>query len=216
MKKIIGLSIAALLIISIVAVGTFAYFSDTAVSTGNTFTAGTLILSEVSTGSAVNNSYVVTPAGGINGSVQFGLTDPVKPGSSGTITWTLTNGGNVAGTLTMATTTSFTENPSPNTPQIAAWAGPAGHVGLSEDLQVWVTRTVDSTTTNVLGATGGYVSMGPTTAGLATALSSETQSLVTGHPWVYVLNWKVLDTTGNEIQGDSASLSIIFTLNQTH
>ena len=81
MKKIIGLSIAALLIIGIVAVGTFAYFSDTATSTGNTFAAGTLVLSEVTTGSAVNNSYVVTPAGGINGSVQFGLTDPVKPGS---------------------------------------------------------------------------------------------------------------------------------------
>jgi len=42
MKKIIGLSIAALLIIGIVAVGTYAYFSDTAASTGNTWTAGTL------------------------------------------------------------------------------------------------------------------------------------------------------------------------------
>ena len=216
MKKIIGLSIAALLIIAIVGVGTFAYFSDTAASTGNTFTAGTLVLSEVTTGSAANNSYIVTPGGGINGSVQFGLTDPVKPGSSGTIIWTLTNGGNVAGTLTMAATTSFTENPSPNAPQIAAWAGSAGHVGLSEDLLIWVTRTVDSTTTNVLGASGGYVSMGPTTAGLATALSNETQSLVTGHPWVYVLNWKVLDTTGNEIQGDKAQLDINFTLTQTH
>ena len=213
MKKIIGLSIAALLIIGIVAVGTYAYFSDTATSNGNTWTAGTLVLSEVTTGSAANNSYIVTPGGGINGSVQFGLTDPVKPGSSGTIIWTLTNGGNVAGTLTMAATTSFTENPSPNAPQIAAWAG-SGHVGLSEDLLVWVTRTVDSTTTNVLGVSGGYVSMGPTTAGLATALSSETQSLVTGHPWVYVLNWKVLDTTGNEIQGDKAQLDINFTLNQ--
>jgi hypothetical protein len=58
--------------------------------------------------------------------------------------------------------------------------------------------------------------MGPTTAGLATALSNETRSLVTGHPWVYVLNWKVLDTTGNEIQGDKAQLDINFTLTQTH
>jgi spore coat-associated protein N len=44
MKKILGLSIAALLVIGLVAGGTWAYFSDTEASTGNTFTAGTLNL----------------------------------------------------------------------------------------------------------------------------------------------------------------------------
>jgi spore coat-associated protein N len=42
MKKILGLSIAAFLIIAIVGGGTWAYFSDTQGSTGNTLIAGTL------------------------------------------------------------------------------------------------------------------------------------------------------------------------------
>ena len=116
MKKIIGLSIAALLIIGIVGVGTFAYFSDTATSTGNTWTAGTLVLSESTTGTAVAAN-MVGAGPSINGSVQFGL---VKPGSSGTITWTLSNTGNVAGTLTMVALTTFGQGGAPNAPEAAA------------------------------------------------------------------------------------------------
>jgi len=41
-KKILGLSIAIVLIIGLVAGGTWAYFSDTETSTGNTFSAGTV------------------------------------------------------------------------------------------------------------------------------------------------------------------------------
>ena len=207
MKKIIGLSIAALLIIGIVAVGTFAYFSDTATSTGNTWTAGTLVLSEATTGSAINNSYVVTPGGGINGSVQFGVTDPVKPGSSGTITWTLNNTGNVPGTLTLVAINSFTENPAPDASQLATWTALGSHVGLGQDLMVWVTRDgID-----ILGSTGAYVAM----SGLQAALNLEVNNTITiGTPVVYVLNWQVPTTAGNEIQGDSANLNITFTLNQ--
>jgi predicted ribosomally synthesized peptide with SipW-like signal peptide len=215
MKKIIGLSIAALLIIGIVGVGTFAYFSDTAASTGNTWTAGTLVLSEVTTGSAANNSYVVTPGGGINGSVQFGLTDPVKPGSSGTITWTLKNNGNLPGTLTMPagasplTNISFNENPPENAPEHAADSTDA--IGLGQKLMVWVTRFDGTTTTDVIGTTGTYVAM----SGLA-ALSSESNIMAAGGSLVYVLNWQVPTTVGNEIQGDSANLDISFHLEQIH
>jgi predicted ribosomally synthesized peptide with SipW-like signal peptide len=207
MKKIIGLSIAALLIIAIVGVGTFAYFTDTAASTGNTWTAGTLVLSEVTTGSAVSNSYVVTPGGGINGSVQFGLTDPVKPGSSGTITWTLNNTGNVPGTLTLVAVNNFIENPTPTASQLVAWTALGSHVGLGQDLMVWVTRGG----TDILGTTGTYVAM----SGLQTALNNQVDKTITiGTPMVYVLNWQVPTTAGNEIQGDSANLNITFTLNQ--
>jgi spore coat-associated protein N len=41
-KKILGLTIAIVLIIGLVAGGTWAYFSDTETSSGNTFTAGTI------------------------------------------------------------------------------------------------------------------------------------------------------------------------------
>ena len=44
MKKILGLTVAALLVIGLVGGGTWAYFSDTEESTGNLFSAGTLDL----------------------------------------------------------------------------------------------------------------------------------------------------------------------------
>lgn len=45
MKKILGLTIAFLLIVSLSVIGAWAYFLDTEVSTGNTLAAGTLDLS---------------------------------------------------------------------------------------------------------------------------------------------------------------------------
>ena len=209
MKKKIGLTIAALLIIGIVGVGTFAYFSDTAASTGNTWTAGTLVLSEITAGSATHNSFVVTPGGGINGSVQFGLTDPVVPQSSGTITWTLNNTGNVAGTLTMVVATTFGQGGAPNAPETAAETALGGVKGLDTGITIWVTRNG----TPILGTSGTPVPMSDV-AILTTGLNIERQSLVTAAPLVYVLNWQVPISVGNEIQGDTANLNITFTLNQ--
>ena len=85
MKKVIGLTLAALLIIGIVGGGTWAYFSDIETSQDNTLTAGTLNL-------------------------QVGATDPctesidvgpnLKPGDSGNAAdWPITNLGSVSGTL---------------------------------------------------------------------------------------------------------------------
>jgi len=41
MKKILGLTIALMLLISMGGIGTWAYFQDTETSTGNVFAAGT-------------------------------------------------------------------------------------------------------------------------------------------------------------------------------
>jgi predicted ribosomally synthesized peptide with SipW-like signal peptide len=209
MKKIIGLTIAALLIIGIVGAGTFAYFSDTATSTGNTFTAGTLVLGEITTGSATSTSFAIAQDGGINGSVQFGLTNPVVPGSAGTITWTPNNNGNIPGTLTMVAATTFGQGGAPNAPELAAEAGVVK--GLDTGIVVWVTRNG----TPILGTSGTPVPMSDL-AILTTGLNIESRSLVTATPLVYVLNWQVPISVGNEIQGDTANLDITFTLNQTH
>ena len=60
MKKILGLTVAALLVMGLVGGGTWAYFTDTETSTGNTFAVGTLDL-EVDTenpwtSTAIDNS----------------------------------------------------------------------------------------------------------------------------------------------------------------
>ena len=44
MKKILGLTVVALMVMGLVGGGTWAYFSDVETSTGNTFGAGTLDL----------------------------------------------------------------------------------------------------------------------------------------------------------------------------
>ncbi len=80
MKKILGLTIAAVVIIGLVAGGTWAYFSDTETTTGNTFTAGTIDLSlDPTTGQAVRTA-----------DAQF---DDLKPCQTGYIAITLTNDG---------------------------------------------------------------------------------------------------------------------------
>ena len=110
------------------------------------------------------------------------------------------------------TNISFTENPSPNASQLAAWTALGSHVGLGQELMVWVTRNG----TPILGTSLAPVPMSDL-AVLTTGLNIESQSLVAGTPLVYVLNWTIPgDTTGNEIQGDKAQLDINFTLTQTH
>jgi spore coat-associated protein N len=86
MKKIIGLSIAAFLIIALVSGGTWAFFSDTETSSGNVFTAGTLNL-KLSDSDQTDVDGVTASFGGSN----------LKPGDTvGPSTITLKN----AGTLT--------------------------------------------------------------------------------------------------------------------
>ncbi len=201
MKKIFGLTIAALLIIGIVGGGTLAYFSDTETSTGNTWTAGTLNLVDVISGTAVNNSISINggtgdAADGLNDKVEFGLTDPIKPGSSGNITWTLSNTGTVSGNLTISANTTFSEG-TDTAPELALPAA-----GLDSKIDVVLTRGVTTVYTGTM-------------SGLAAALSAENQSMAGGGgSLVYVLNWQILTTVGNEIQGDTATLNITFTLTQ--
>ena len=205
MKKILGLSIAALLVIAMVVGGTLAAFSDMETSNDNTFTAGTLDLVNVISGTGAEST-VTEQADGLNDKVVFSL---VKPGSSGTITWTLTDIGNLAGTLTMASSFTFTEGGTANEPEAAAETLIGNTVGLDTTLMVWLTRDG----TPILGASDGYVAI----SGLEAVLDAESQAMVaspTSTPIVYVLHWQIDSETGNEIQGDTAEIDIIFTLNQ--
>jgi hypothetical protein len=131
----------------------------------------------------------------------------VKPGSSGTITWTLNNTGNVPGTLTLVSATTFGQGGAPNAPEAAAETALGGVKGLDTGITIWVTRDG----TDILGSTGTYVAM----SGLQAALNLELNKTITiGTPMVYILNWQVPTSVGNEIQGDTAQLDITFTLNQ--
>ena len=87
MRKILGLTVAALLVVGLVGGGTWAYFSDTEVGTDNVFTAGTLDLEIDST----------TP-------LPFTITQLV-PNTAQDYVIKLDNAGNIGGTLSMTIST---------------------------------------------------------------------------------------------------------------
>ncbi len=81
MKKILGLTIAFMLLISMGGIGTWAYFQDTETSTGNVFAAGTLDLK----------------TDDVDGVTQTLYASNLKPGDNVSGSITLKNTGSVAG-----------------------------------------------------------------------------------------------------------------------
>ncbi len=225
MKKIIGLTIVALLLIGIVGVGTFAYFSDTETSSGNTVTAGTLNLVATNAGTSSTPHIVVTAGSdGINCNVVF---TQIKPGDSGTIAWTLTNDGDMSGNLTIPSTIAFNDNDgaqkNPETKAITANGGV--NLGLGDLLGARLKYGA----TYVLGDATNYVPF----SGLQAALLAQNQAIAAVGSLVYTLDWAVasdvknagadgkfgtgddVDVSDNIIQGDGAAIDITFTLTQS-
>jgi len=193
MKKVLVSLVIIALVMALMGTGVYALFSDTETSTGNSFTAGTFNLVDVISGTATSGKITVNEAAdGFNDNVVFTL---VKPGDAGTITWTLTNAGDIAGTLTIVATTSFSQGVDTE-PELALPAA-----GLDSKIDVVLTR----------GGTTVYI--GPM-SGLAAAFSGESNVMAGASSLVYVLSWSIAGTVGNEIQGDTATLNVTFNLNQ--
>jgi predicted ribosomally synthesized peptide with SipW-like signal peptide len=83
-KKILGLTISALLVMALVAGGTYAYFSDQQVSTGNVFSAGTLDVGLANTS---------TPSSTGNTTATFSTVTNWAPGGTKTGTLFINNNG---------------------------------------------------------------------------------------------------------------------------
>jgi predicted ribosomally synthesized peptide with SipW-like signal peptide len=193
MKKVLVSLVIIALVMALMGTGVYALFSDTETSTGNSFTAGTFNLVDVISGTATSGNITVNEAAdGFNDNVVFTL---VKPGDAGTITWTLTNAGDIAGTLTIVATTYFSQGVDTE-PELALPAA-----GLDSKIDVVLTR----------GGTTVYI--GPM-SGLAAAFSGESNVMAGASSLVYVLSWSIAGTVGNEIQGDTATLNVTFNLNQ--
>lgn len=229
MKKILGLTIAALLVMGLVGGGTWAYFTDVETSTGNVFTAGTLNLTaDVTGGGAVSGT--VTP--GDDGVNEYITLANLKPGDSGTVTFTCTNTGNLPGTLTLTSTATFAENGA-NEPETSATTPTndnGGNGDLDEYVGVWLTQNINGAgATDLLGDTTNKVKI----SGLEAVLDAVVDlSIPATQNIVYVLSWEIAaDVEGvgtdnkfgtvddvaaddNVLQSDTATLDIIFTLTQ--
>ena len=224
-KKILFSLMTIALVGALVSGGIFAYFSDIETSTGNTFTAGTLNLVPSTAGTGPAGKYTVTAGSdGINGNVVF---TKLAPGDSGTITWTLTNDGNLAGALNITSTVTFSDVDA-NEPETAVTVPHGNNDGGNGDLDEYMGVRLKRDGTYILGSATNYVPF----SGLEAVLDTESQPLAASGTLTYVLEWAIAsDVKGagldglfgtaddvaaddNIIQSDKTTVDITFTLNQ--
>jgi len=231
MKKILGLTVAALLVMGLVGGGTWAYFTDVETSTGNVFTAGTLNLVPDTAGSGSCTVDVIAGGDGINGNVAFSL---VKPGDTGIITWTLYNDGTLPGTLKVASDFTFGlgDEPEPETNVVANdltdgdlddFVGVKFQRGAGTDA---ASATTALATGYLLGDAGTYAKLSLLEAALDDATGQAMAAIDGGDDYIiYKLSWSVADdiytfeatpadVDDNIIQGDTATINVTFTLEQ--
>jgi spore coat-associated protein N len=205
MKKIVGLSLAALLIIGIIGGATFAYFSDTESSTGNTLTAGTLDLK-------IDGGDIAVTTFNVSG---------VAPGDSGSGNSILTNAGNMAGELDITTSAITNTGAASGSTE---YGDDSGDLGASAEIAMYL--DIDQSGTWNTGDIG-LMSDG-TTYAFPTALDYDIINNYGSETWNevvttmaasasdnIVVNWQVPTGAGNSIQGDSVSFDITFILEQS-
>ena len=200
MKKIIGLTIAAVLIIGMVGGGTWAYFSDTETSDGNTFTAGTLDLNL---------------DGGNANVVKFTVSD-VKPEDTGFGKWQVSNVGSIDGYLDLesisydgavGTTTDSElddETGESDTPQLSNYL--MVHIFVDDNNDgTWQTGETD-----IVGSNATPIAI----SAMASSYDANVSLVATTGAETITLAWSVPATTDNRIQGDSVTLNMTFELQQ--
>ena len=214
----------SILVIGVVAMaagaGTFAYFSDTEESTGNTFTAGTLDL--------VLSDWTANVQEGKNmeaeGGVSFTISN-AAPGESADVEITLTNEGSItANDINMHLTATDSEPTDDTEPEEVA----EGEIGenvydISSKIEV---AEMEFDGKDILAAVIEELGAGDELT--LNELSCNTLDLealwesVTGTDWSLGggdntnLHMKLLlqDDTGNEYQGDQSEIEIVFNLYQ--
>jgi predicted ribosomally synthesized peptide with SipW-like signal peptide len=210
-KKIL-ISIMTLALVVGMIGAAYAEFSDTEDSTGNTITAGTLDLTGGSyvagtyTGPVTN--YTVTEGGnGANGNVIFGDDIGIKPGESGSITWTLVNAGSLDGTLTIAAEYTSDEN-SLREPEEAL--GDDGDDDGGEDMD----GELDENLVFDLYQDGGAEVTDGDIDDVVAYLNAEAEAMAATAQIVYKLDWELPGVTTSVAQSDDLVLDIVFTLTQ--
>ncbi len=207
MKKILGLTIAVIMLMALVGGGTYAYFSDTETSTGNTFTAGTLNLT-------------VDANDGSN-TVKFTVTN-ANPGQSGMGTWTLVNAGNLAGYIDLASisvTSAENYNAATNEAEASDDADTSNATGVGElaanlDVVLFIDDGAGAGTANngIKDGTEATIYTGKLNA--IAALYNQDLPLAAAGTTYISMTWSVASGVNNTIMGDSATLNMTFNLGQ--
>ena len=202
MRKILGLTIAALLLIGAVGGSTFAYFSDTESSTNNTLTAGTLDLN-------IN--------GGDTAVTTLNVSD-VAPGDSGSASSTLANVGSLEGELDISTS-SVTNTPGAGGTE---YEGGSGELGASANMTMYldVDQSSDWSAGDVGLKSDRTIYYHPTSLDYAAINDyaskswDATENMTASASDDFFVLWQVPSGATNDIQGDSVSVNITFVLEQ--
>lgn len=214
MKKILGLTVAALLIIATVGFGTWAYFSDTETSQNNAIVAGTLDLT------------LTGGSGSPNYSILTGLTNKA-PGDSGSLYATIKNIGSLVGELDMSTGAVTNTGGSGGT----EFEDSTGDLGGVAQIVIWIDVDKSTTFTDgdiILRSNGTLVTRTAGSPANLTAYydtvnnyaskswggSTGIKNMATNDEHYVYVSWQIPTSAGNNIQGDSFSFTITFILEQ--
>jgi len=205
MKKIIGLAIAALIIMSTVGFGTWAYFNDVETSSGNQITAGTLDLT--------------LDGGNSNVNILTGLSNKA-PGDTGRLYATIKNVGNLSGEFEVQTGSVTNTGPAGSTEY--ELAHPTGVLGANCEIAPWIDLDED----DVFDA-GSDLALKSDQTVTTTALQWDTVNNFGSKTWDvlmaamtpnqqarFQISWRIPTGAGNEIQGDSFTIGFTFILEQ--
>ena len=206
MKKILGLTVAALIVIALVGAGTWAYFSDTESSADNSLTAGTLDLNW----NGENDSGVAT------------FSETAKaPGDSGTGSKTLANAGSLSGELDVAIST-ITNTGGAGGTEFEGGDGELGGVALMvayvdvDQSGTFNTGDIELNTTgaNAWATTTNEELTYATVDSYDSVSWDAVQTMIASAADDFIVLWQIPTSAGNSIQGDSISFDVTFTLEQ--
>ncbi len=190
MKKVVGLSLALIMVIGMIGVETFAYFTDTETSSGNLLAAGTLDLK-------------TNDADGVS---QTLYTTNMSPGATlGPYTITLKNAGTTDG-ATLDIVFSYVESDgSPNSANKTA----------DEVAAMMEVITLNYGSSNLLSSisdnnSNGYKDVYDLKNYNLTGLSGITASATKD----FVISVRLRSETGNDFQSDGITITMTFTLKQ--
>ena len=209
MKKILGLAIAALIIMATVGFGTWAYFSDTETSSSNQITAGTLDLD--------------LNGGDTNQNILTGLTNKA-PGDSGALYATILNSGSIAGEFevqTGAVTNTESTGSTEYEQDVIGGAG-VGELGAVAEIAPWIDLNEDDTFD-----AGSDIALKSDGTVVTTALQWDTVNNFASKEWTaaiasmasaaqerFQISWRIPTSADSTIQGDSFTLGFTFILEQ--
>ena len=179
--------------------GTLAAFSDTEAAMGRV-TAGSLDLTVTGTSGGANNN---------DGAVSFLNASGIVPGSSGSGTVTLTNTGTLAGHLSLRTLRVINDGNGLTDPESDVDERDGAGEGELADL-LTVTVTLDGPDGSRSLCTGGAMTsffVPDDTYDLEYGLAADESA-------VFRIEWHLSADVGNEIQGDSAGIELVFGLSQ--